>query len=97
MIIVHNTFICKPGQAGKAAKLCKEMIGTDPHAVQVLTDMTGQFHRVIMVSQYEDLVAYQKSWEEMMHPTPEMKAVMAKMEGFNEMYMTGSREIYKVW
>ena len=97
MIIVHNAFVCKPGQASKAAKLCKEVMAKDPHLVNVMTDMTGQFHRVIMVSQYESLAAYEKSWEEMMNPTKEMQESMKKMEGFNEMYLTGSREIYRTW
>jgi hypothetical protein len=97
MIIVHNTFVCKPGQAGKAAKLCKEVMSADPHTVNILTDMTGEFHRVIMVAQYKNLAEYEKMMEEMMHPTPEMKEGMAKMAGFNEMYLTGSREIFKVW
>jgi hypothetical protein len=97
MIIVHNIFVCKPGNAGKAAKLFKEAMAGDPHLVNIMTDMTGQFHRVIAVSQYESLAAYEKSWEEMMHPTKEMKESMKKMEGFQDMYLTGSREIYKVW
>lgn len=97
MIIIHNIFVCKPGQASKAAKMCKEAMSKDPSFVQVLTDMTGQFHRVIMVSQYENLTAYEKSFEEMQHPTPEMKEAMEKMKDFNDMYVSGSREIYKVW
>jgi|SRR5579872_2973195 len=97
MIIVHSVFVCKPGNASKAAKMVKEAMAADPHMVNILTDMTGQFHRAVMVSQYEDLAAYEKSLEDMKNPTPEIKAAMAKMEGFNEMYETGSREIYKVW
>ena len=97
MIIVHDTFVCKPGNAGKAAKLFKEVMANDKHLVSILTDMTGQFHRVIMVSQYENLTAYEKAFEEYMNPSPEMKASMEKMSGFQEMYVSGSREIYKVW
>ena len=97
MIIIHDTFVCKPGNASKVAKLFKESMAADKNVKHVLTDMTGQYNRVIMVSEYEDLAAYQKSWEEYMNPTPEMKEAMKKMEGYTEMYQTGSREIFKVW
>ena len=97
MIIVHDTFVCKPGNASKAAKLFKESMAGNPAFVNVLTDVTGQYHRVIMVSQYESLTAYEQSMEAMKNPTKEMQDAMKKMEGFQEMYLTGSREIYRVW
>jgi quinol monooxygenase YgiN len=97
MIIVHDTFVCKPGNASKLAKLFKEAMAANPDMVNIMSDMTGQYHRVIMVSQYENMAAYEKSFDNYQNPTPEMKAVMAKMEGMNDMYHTGSREIYKVW
>lgn len=97
MIIVQDTFVCKPGNAGKSAKLFKEVMKGDKNVLHIMTDMTGQFHRVVMVTQYKDLAAYQKSFEAYMNPTKQMKEAMAKMEGFNEMYLTGSREIFKVW
>ncbi len=98
MIITHDIFICKPGNASKIAKLFKEVMASDPHLLHIMTDMTGQYHRVIMVSQYDSLTAYEKNWEEMAkNPTPEMQEGMKKMEGMNDMYVSGSREIYKVW
>ena len=97
MIIVHDTFVCKPGNASKLAKLFKETMSGDKHVTHVLTDMTGQYNRVIMVSKYENLTDYEKSFEEYSNPTPEMKESMKKMEGYTEMYQNGSREIYKVW
>src|SRR5690348_3305570 len=97
MIIVHDTFVCKPGNASKVAKLFKEAMAGEKEVVNILTDMTGQYHRVIMVSQYENLSAYDQAFEKYKNPTPEMKEAMKKMEGMNEMYTSGSREIYKVW
>lgn len=98
MIIVHNIFVCKPGNASKVAKMFKEAMAADPHIVDILTDMTGEFHRVISVFKYENLAAYEKSYEEeMKNPTPEMREAWKKMEGFQDMYVSGSREIYKVW
>lgn len=97
MIIVHDIFVCKPGNASKLAKKFKEaMVPSSPELVNIMTDLTGQYNRVIMVSQYETLAAYEKSFEEYRNPTPEMKESMAKMEGYQDMYLTGSREIYRI-
>jgi hypothetical protein len=97
MIIVHDTFVCKPGNASKVAKMFKEMVGLDKHMKTVMSDMTGQFNRVIMVSEYADLTDYENSWKEMQNPTPETQEAMKKMEGYTELYQTGGREIFKVW
>jgi hypothetical protein len=97
MIIIQDTFVCKPGNASKLAKLCKETMGTFAETKAIMTDMTGQFNRVIVVSEYADLKAYQESWEKMANMSPEQKEAMKKMDNYTEMYQTGSREIFKVW
>ena len=95
MIIVHDTFICKPGNASKLAKLFKSVMGARPETVNILTDMTGQYNRVIIVSRFDDLSAYQKSWET--GDPEEMKKMQEAMKGYTEMYNTGSRDIFQVW
>ena len=65
--------------------------------VNVMTDMTGQFNRVIMVTKYDSLTAYEKSWEKYQEKTEEMKKMEQAMAGYQDMYLTGSREIYQVW
>jgi heme-degrading monooxygenase HmoA len=97
MIIVHDVFVCKPGNASKVAKMFKEVMAGNPTMTDVMTDMTGQYHRVIMVSKHENLTAYEKSMEAMQNPSKEMQEAMKKMEGFQDMYLTGSREIYRTW
>lgn len=97
MIIVHDIFVCKPGNASKLAKMFKEAMEGNTELVNILTDMTGQYNRVIMVSQYENLTAYEQSWEKYMQNSEEMKRMQEKMEGYHDMFLTGSREIYKVW
>ncbi len=97
MIIVHNTFVCKPGNASKLAKLFKEWASTQKEVLYIMTDMTGQWHRVIAVSQYANLAAYEKSLEQSMEDTPENREMSKKFENMNDMYVSGSREIYKVW
>src|SRR4026209_868230 len=66
MIIVHDTFVCKPGNASKLAKKFKEAMASNNELVNVMTDMTGQFNRVIMVTKYDNLTAYEQSWEKYM-------------------------------
>jgi len=97
MIIVHDIFVCKPGQASKMAKMFKDMMEGNKELEHILTDMTGQYNRVIMVTKYKDLTDYQKSFEAYKNPTPEMKEKMAKMQNYTDMYMSGSREIYQTW
>jgi len=97
MIAVHDIFICKPGNASKLAKMFKEAMEGNKELVNIMTDMTGQYNRVIMVSQYENLSAYEQSWEKYMQNNEEMKRMQEKMQGYQDMFLTGSREIYKLW
>ena len=97
MIEVHDIFICKPGNASKLAKKFKEGMSGSNDLVNVLTDMTGQFNKVVMVTKYESLTAYEKSWEKYQEKSEEMKKMEQAMAGYQDMYLTGSREIYQVW
>lgn len=97
MIIIHDIFICKPGNASKLVKKFKEAMAGSKELVNIMTDMTGQFNKIVVVSQYENLSAYEKSWDKMMENTEEMKKMSEAMAGYQDMYLTGSREIYKVW
>ena len=97
MIIVHDIFICKPGNASKLAKLFKEVMADNKELVNIMTDMTGPYNKVVMVSKYDSLTAYEQSWEKYKENTEEMKKMQEKMAGYHEMYLTGSREIYQVW
>ncbi|HKZ65667.1 MAG TPA: NIPSNAP family protein [Chitinophagaceae bacterium] len=97
MIIVHDIFICKPGNASKLAKLFKEVMSGNNELVNIMTDMTGQYNKVVMVSQYENLTAYEQSWDKYKEDTEEMKKMQEKMAGYHDMYLSGSREIYRVW
>ena len=97
MIIVHDIFICKPGNASKLAKLFKEVMADNKELVNIMTDMTGQYNRVVMVSKYDNLTAYEQSWEKYKENTEEMKKMQEKMSGYHDMYLSGSREIFQVW
>ena len=97
MIIVHDIFICKPGQASKFAKLFKEVMADNDELVNIMTDMTGEFNKVIMVTKYDSLTGYEQSFQKYMQESEEMKKMKEKMQCYHDMYLTGSREIYQVW
>ena len=97
MIIVHDIFICKPGNASKLAKMFKEVMSGNEELVNIMTDMTGQFNKVVMVSKYENLAAYEQSWEKYKEDSEAMKKMKEVMKDYHEMYLSGSREIYQVW
>lgn len=97
MIIVHDIFICKPGQASKLAKLFKEVMTGNEELVNIMTDMTGEFNRVVMVTKYDNLTAYEENFKKYMQDSDEMKKMKEEMKGYHDMYLTGSREIFQVW
>ena len=97
MIIVHDIFICKPGNASKVAKMFKEAMKDNEEFVHIMTDVSGQFNRVIMESKYDSLSAYEKNFEKYMNDSEQMKKMKKAMEGYQDLYLTGSREIYKSW
>ena len=66
MIIVHDIFICKPGNASKVAKLFKEVMAAQPELVNIMTDLTGDFNKVVMVSKYDSLTAYEQNFQKFM-------------------------------
>lgn len=96
MIIVHDIFICKPGQASKFAKSFKEIMAGNDELVNIMTDMTGNFNKVVMVTKHDSLTAYEQSFQKYTQDSEEMKEMKEKMVGYHNMYLTGSREIYQV-
>lgn len=97
MIIVHDSFICKPGNASKVARLFKEAMADNTDMVNIMTDLTGTYNKVVMVSKFENLAAFEASFQKYMHDTDEAKKMKEIMKGYHELYLSGSMEIYQVW
>ena len=97
MIIVHDIFICKPGNASKLVKKFKEAMSGTSEMTTFMTDVAGQFNKVVMVSQYENLAAYEQSFQKYMQQSEETKKMQETMAGYQDLYLTGSREIYRTW
>ena len=95
MYIIRETFIAKPGSAGKLAKLMKEaipMMGNPK--VTIMLDMVTDFNKIVIEREIESLAAFEKEMDEYKkNPNPEF---MEKMKGYTDLYLTGKREIFKV-
>ncbi len=93
MIVVRNTFVCKPGCASKLAAQLKEAMSSRPEMkARILTDLTGDFNRVVMeidAANFGEFEAHMKQYQ-----TDE--AFRNKMKGYTDHYLTGTREIFQV-
>ncbi|MBI3231727.1 MAG: hypothetical protein HYZ51_01450 [Candidatus Doudnabacteria bacterium] len=92
MILVREVFICKPGLASKFAKLMKSVMQGMPERVTVMTDLTGQFNKVVLHSEYKSF----QDFESRMKDYATNTVWRDKMAGYTEMYVTGQREIYQI-
>ena len=93
MLVVRNCFNAKPGQASKLAAQLEDAATTAKlQHFRILTDLTGDFNRVIMEYEAENLGEFEARMKD--YATNE--AFRAKMTGYTELFMTGSREVLQV-
>ena len=93
MIVVRNCFVAKPGMASKLAAQIKEAAALQQiTAFRVLTDLTGDFNRVILEYEAQNVGEFESRMKEYATNT----AFRDKMKGYTDMYVTGSREILQV-
>lgn len=93
MIVVRNCFVAKPGCASKLAAQFKSaaMIAKFTN-FRVLTDLTGDFNRVVLEYEAENLSEFEVHMKE--YSTNE--AFREQMKGYTDLYVTGSREFLQV-
>ena len=93
MLIVRNIFVAKPGSASKLAKQIKESLEAGGvQNTRVLTDLTGEFNRVILEMQVANMVEFESS----MQAYGTNQAMREKLAGSTDLWTTGTREILKV-
>ena len=93
MLIVRNCFVAKPGHASKLAAQIKEAAATakiPKH--RVLTDLTGEFNRVILEFEVENVAGFEAQLKD--YQTTE--AFRAKMKGYTDLWISGSRELLQI-
>ena len=94
MIVVRNCFIAKPGNASKLAAQLKDAAASSPMvgSYRVLTDLTGDFNRVVLEYEAANVGEFEANMKE--YATNE--AFRAKMKGYTDLWITGSREILQI-
>ena len=93
MIIVRNSFVAKPGQAGKLAAQLKDMASAgNLRNFRVLTDLTGKFNHVIM----EHEVGSASEFEELLARYSSDPQAREKAKGYTDLWLTGRRELFRV-
>jgi hypothetical protein len=93
MIVVRNCFVAKPGMASKLAAQIKEAAALQQiTGFRVLTDLTGDFNRVILEYEAQNVGEFESRMKEYATNT----AFRDKMKGYTDLYVTGSREILQV-
>ena len=93
MLVVRNCFVAKPGNASKLAAQLKEAASAAniPNH-RVLTDLTGDFNRVILEFEVENVGGF----EARLKDYGTNSAFREKMKGYTDLWITGSREILQV-
>jgi hypothetical protein len=94
MIVVRNCFVARPGQASKLAAQLKDAASASPFgpSARVLTDLTGDFNRVILEYTAKNLGDFEAAMKD--YATNE--AFRNKMKGYTELYTVGTREILQI-
>lgn len=93
MLIVRNCFVAKPGNASKLAAQIKDAAASAKiQRHRVLTDLTGDFNRVVLEYEVENVAGF----ETMMKDYAANETFRAKMKGYTDLYLTGTREILQV-
>ena len=92
MIVIRNCFVAKPGQASKLAAQLKDASGVMGVKCRVLTDVTGDFNRVVLEIEAQDFTDFEARMRQ--YRTDE--AFRDKMKGYTDLWVTGHREILQV-
>jgi hypothetical protein len=90
MIIVRNVFVATPGNASKLAAQMKAAAATGKLPKhRVLTDVTGEFNRVILEYEVDSITAFEAQLKD--YATNETLRVA--MKGYTDLYLSGHREL----
>jgi hypothetical protein len=93
MIVVRNSFIAKPGYAGKLAAHLKGIAKAgNLRNPRVLTDLTGDFNHVVMEHEVESA----SEFEEMFKRYSSDPEIREKAKGYTDLWNTGRRELFRI-
>ena len=93
MMVVRNTFVAKPGQASKlAAQLKTTAEAAKMPNFRVLTDVTGDFNRVVLEYQVDSISGFEKQMKEY----ASNEVFKNGLKGYTDLYQSGTREILQI-
>ena len=93
MIVIRHCFVAKPGHASKLAAQLKDAAAVSKLGkYRILTDLTGDFNRVILEHEAENLAGFEAG----MKDYATNAAFREKMKGYTELWVSGSREILQI-
>ena len=93
MLVVRNCFVAEPGNASKLASQLKDAAATaNIPRHRVLTDLTGEFNRVILEYEVENVPQFEARMKEYMTNA----AFREKMKGYTDLWISGTREILQI-
>lgn len=92
MIVIREHFVAKPGQAGKLAGMLKDAMVAAGQKCRIMTDLTGEFNRVVMETEAESLADLEARMKEYAS-NPQWKS---KMAGYTDLWTSGGREVLRV-
>ncbi|HXE64632.1 MAG TPA: hypothetical protein VN519_13900 [Bryobacteraceae bacterium] len=93
MILVRNSFIAKPGKAGKLASHLKEITALGGlKNPRVMTDLVGDFNTVVMEHEVESLGEF----EALIARYGNDPQIREKAGAYLDFWKTGKREIFRI-
>jgi hypothetical protein len=93
MIVVRNCFTAKHGNASKLAAQLKEAAAVSGiPKYRILTDLTGDFNRVVLEFEAENVTEFETRLREYSTNTQ----FRERMVGYTDLWISGSREILQI-
>jgi hypothetical protein len=93
MLVVRNCFVAKPGNASKLAAQLKEAgAAAKIPNYRVLTDLTGEFNRVILEFEVENVGGFEAQLKDY-QTNPVFRE---KMKGYTDLWVSGTRELLQI-
>lgn len=97
MYIVTETYIAKPGYAGKLAAMMKEEMAKDKSFKgKVMLDLVTNYNKIVVEYELESLAEFEKGMAEYQLKKQQLKKKNSKPPEYTQYYLTGKREIYRI-
>lgn len=96
MLLVREVFTAKPGQAGKFAKLFKQVHAKMPNT-RILTDYISNYNTVVMETQVKDLAEFEQQFNEYKSGKMDIDPKLAQeLANYTELWQSGHREVFQI-